>query len=54
MFRELAREWHPKHSYEEIAGKVELFFRRYAINRHKATIATPAYHANTYSTFFFI
>ena len=54
MFRELAREWHPEHSYDEIARKVELFFRRYAINRHKATVATPAYHANTYSMYFFL
>jgi len=28
---------------------VELFFTRYARNRHKATVSTPAYHANNYS-----
>ncbi len=25
------------------------FFRCYAINRHKATVSTPAYHAEMYS-----
>uniref|UniRef100_A0A914H0I0 Glutamine-dependent NAD(+) synthetase n=1 Tax=Globodera rostochiensis TaxID=31243 RepID=A0A914H0I0_GLORO len=49
MFQELVHKWHPEHSYDEIADKVRIFFRRYAVNRHKATIATPAYHANTYS-----
>ena len=25
------------------------FFRMYAINRHKATVVTPSYHAESYS-----
>merc|ERR1719367_1065462 len=34
---------------EETAKKVKLFFRFYAINRHKMTVITPAYHAESYS-----
>lgn len=33
----------------EVADKVKRFFRHYAINRHKATVLTPAYHAEAYS-----
>lgn len=33
----------------QIADKVMRFFRFYAINRHKATVLTPAYHAEIYS-----
>jgi len=49
MFQELIKIWYPVYTYEEIADKVKLFYNRYAINRHKATVSTPAYHANTYS-----
>jgi NAD+ synthase (glutamine-hydrolysing) len=34
---------------EEVADKVKRFFRFYAINRHKMTVLTPAYHAENYS-----
>ena len=34
---------------EEVANKVKLFFRFYSINRHKMTVLTPSYHAETYS-----
>jgi NAD+ synthase (glutamine-hydrolysing) len=34
---------------EEVANKVKLFFRYYSINRHKMTVLTPSYHAETYS-----
>jgi NAD+ synthase (glutamine-hydrolysing) len=34
---------------EEVAAKVKLFFRFYSINRHKMTVLTPSYHAETYS-----
>ena len=34
---------------QEVAQKVKLFFRFYSINRHKMTVLTPAYHAETYS-----
>jgi hypothetical protein len=33
----------------QIAEKVKLFFQLYAINRHKMTVLTPAYHAESYS-----
>lgn len=33
----------------QVAEKVKLFFRFYSVNRHKMTILTPAYHAETYS-----
>lgn len=29
--------------------QVKAFFRFYAINRHKATVLTPSYHAESYS-----
>ena len=34
---------------EDVATKVKLFFRFYSINRHKMTVLTPSYHAETYS-----
>jgi len=33
----------------EVAEKVKRFFHFYAVNRHKATVLTPAYHAESYS-----
>lgn len=48
MFEKLAAEWShlpPR----EVAEKVKRFFYYYAINRHKATVLTPAYHAESYS-----
>jgi hypothetical protein len=35
--------------FVQIAEKVKLFFQLYAINRHKMTVLTPAYHAESYS-----
>jgi NAD+ synthase (glutamine-hydrolysing) len=32
-----------------VADKVKTFFTHYAINRHKMTTLTPAYHAESYS-----
>jgi len=32
-----------------VAARVKAFFRFYALNRHKATTLTPAYHAESYS-----
>lgn len=32
-----------------LSDKVKLFFKAYAINRHKATVLPPAYHAEVYS-----
>ncbi|KAK6030214.1 hypothetical protein OSTOST_03659 [Ostertagia ostertagi] len=48
-FLALCSIWYPKYSYEEIESKVKNFFWRYRVNRHKATVATPAYYANWYS-----
>ncbi|MEM8861161.1 MAG: NAD(+) synthase [Chloroflexota bacterium] len=48
MFENLVYEW----DYlppEEVARKVKHFFRYYAINRHKMTVLTPSYHAESYS-----
>ena len=48
MFEKLVQEWDhlpPR----EVAEKVKRFFRYYAINRHKMTTLTPAYHAESYS-----
>lgn len=48
MYENLIYEW----DYlppEEVAKKVKHFFRYYAINRHKMTVLTPSYHAESYS-----
>ncbi len=48
MFEKLAVEWNhlpPR----EVAEKVKRFFYYYSINRHKATVLTPSYHAESYS-----
>lgn len=52
MFVKLYHEWsQPPFSYtpEVIADKVKRFWFFYAINRHKMTTMTPAYHAEQYS-----
>uniref|UniRef100_A0A0N5C0S3 Glutamine-dependent NAD(+) synthetase n=1 Tax=Strongyloides papillosus TaxID=174720 RepID=A0A0N5C0S3_STREA len=49
MFLKLSHLWGKKMSQEEVANKVKLFYRRYAINRHKCTVLTPSYHVTTYS-----
>lgn len=50
MFRALQGQWRAKQcSAAEIAAKVKHFFKYYAINRHKATTLTPAYHCEAYS-----
>ena len=36
-------------SATEVAEKVKRFWGHYARNRHKATVLTPAYHAEDYS-----
>ena len=47
MFTKLLSEW--KMTPSLIAEKVKIFFRKYAINRHKMTVVAPAYHAEGYS-----
>uniref|UniRef100_A0A0K0FVE4 Glutamine-dependent NAD(+) synthetase n=1 Tax=Strongyloides venezuelensis TaxID=75913 RepID=A0A0K0FVE4_STRVS len=49
MFLKLSHLWGKKMSQEEVADKVKLFYKRYAINRHKCTVLTPSYHVTTYS-----
>jgi NAD+ synthase (glutamine-hydrolysing) len=48
MFEKLTWEWNHLPA-REVAAKVKRFFTYYAINRHKATVLTPAYHAESYS-----
>lgn len=48
MFEKLLFEWEHL-SPEEVAVKVKRFFYYYAINRHKMTVLTPSYHAESYS-----
>lgn len=49
MFCKLLHLSSTRHSPEEIAEKVKLFFQLYSINRHKMTVLTPSYHAESYS-----
>ncbi|KAJ6261440.1 hypothetical protein Dda_4110 [Drechslerella dactyloides] len=49
MFTKLLHQWYPRLSPSEIATKTKNFFWYYAINRHKQTTLTPAYHAEQYS-----
>lgn len=48
MFQRLLGIWNHL-APAEIASKVKHFFLCYAKNRHKSTILTPSYHAETYS-----
>ena len=48
MFLKLLPAW-PHLNAREIGEKVKLFFKFYAMNRHKMTTLTPAYHAESYS-----
>ncbi|XP_059618626.1 glutamine-dependent NAD(+) synthetase [Phlebotomus argentipes] len=49
MFCKLVATWGHACTPNEVAEKVKHFFRCYAINRHKMTVLTPAYHAESYS-----
>ncbi|ELT96786.1 hypothetical protein CAPTEDRAFT_205115 [Capitella teleta] len=48
MFCKLVGLWRNTSSPAEVAVKVKHFFRSYSINRHKMTVLTPSYHAETY------
>jgi NAD+ synthase (glutamine-hydrolysing) len=48
MFERLLITWQDRFTPREIAVKVKRFFTYYAINRHKATVLTPSYHAEIY------
>ncbi|KAL0928967.1 hypothetical protein M5K25_000905 [Dendrobium thyrsiflorum] len=49
MFQNLCYKWYGKFSPSEVAEKVKHFFKYYSINRHKMTVLTPSYHAESYS-----
>ncbi|KAI3928492.1 hypothetical protein MKW98_024093 [Papaver atlanticum] len=49
MFQDLCHKWGDRLSLMEIANKVKYFFKCYSINRHKMTVLTPSYHAESYS-----
>jgi len=48
MFSRLTTIWYDK-SKQEIYEKIKIFYKRYAINRHKMTTITPALHCQSYS-----
>ncbi|XP_021864620.2 glutamine-dependent NAD(+) synthetase [Spinacia oleracea] len=49
MFTDLCFKWGSILTPSEIAEKVKFFFKYYSINRHKMTVLTPSYHAESYS-----
>ncbi|KAE8710764.1 hypothetical protein F3Y22_tig00110319pilonHSYRG00290 [Hibiscus syriacus] len=49
MFKNLCYKWGATLSPTEVADKVKHFFKYYSINRHKMTVLTPSYHAESYS-----
>ena len=49
VFSSLAPRWQDKYTPKETAEKIKHFFRAYSMNRHKATVLTPSYHAEDYS-----
>ncbi|KAF3623511.1 Glutamine-dependent NAD(+) synthetase [Capsicum annuum] len=49
MFKNLCYKWGTKLTPAEVADKVKYFFKYYSINRHKMTVLTPSYHAESYS-----
>lgn len=48
MFCKLIHLWQDL-TPAQVAEKVKFFFRYYSVNRHKMTVLTPSYHAETYS-----
>uniref|UniRef100_A0A8C4PYX8 Glutamine-dependent NAD(+) synthetase n=1 Tax=Eptatretus burgeri TaxID=7764 RepID=A0A8C4PYX8_EPTBU len=49
MFLKLVHKWGYLLLPSQVAQKVQHLFRMYALNRHKMTTLTPAYHAEAYS-----
>ncbi|CAG9861119.1 unnamed protein product [Phyllotreta striolata] len=49
MYCKLVQTWSSTYTPKQVAEKVKHFFRCYAINRHKMTVVTPSYHAESYS-----
>ncbi|MCJ1447106.1 MAG: glutamine-dependent NAD(+) synthetase [Stictis urceolatum] len=49
MYLKLLNKWGDRLSPREIYEKTRRFFYYYSINRHKMTVLTPSYHAESYS-----
>lgn len=49
MFQNLCYKWGGRLTPSQVADKVKYFFKYYSINRHKMTVMTPSYHAESYS-----
>uniref|UniRef100_A0A383W8A4 Glutamine-dependent NAD(+) synthetase n=1 Tax=Tetradesmus obliquus TaxID=3088 RepID=A0A383W8A4_TETOB len=49
MFRQACSLWRERYTPQQVGWGVKHFFKFYAINRHKATVLTPSYHAESYS-----
>ncbi|XP_047341843.1 glutamine-dependent NAD(+) synthetase isoform X2 [Impatiens glandulifera] len=49
MFKNLCFKWGSRLSPAEVSEKVKHFYKYYSINRHKMTVLTPSYHAESYS-----
>lgn len=49
MWTRLVSEWKDDYTPRQVYEKVRRFYYYYAINRHKMTTITPAYHAEAYS-----
>ncbi|XP_010676846.1 glutamine-dependent NAD(+) synthetase-like [Beta vulgaris subsp. vulgaris] len=49
MFKNLCHMWGSNLTPLQIGEKVKYFFKYYSINRHKMTVLTPSYHAESYS-----
>lgn len=49
MFERLVIKWDHL-SPEQVSEKVKRFFRAYSTARHKMTVLTPSYHAESYGT----
>jgi len=47
MFERLLFDW-PHANPRDVAKKVKTFFTHYSMNRHKATVLPPLYHAENY------
>ncbi|KAI0183264.1 NAD+ synthase [Xylaria flabelliformis] len=48
-YLQLLGSWKGKWTPQQIAEKTMIFFRNYAINRHKAVILTPSVHLSAYN-----
>ena len=49
MFERVVIKWQHM-TPVQVADKVKRFFKAYSTSRHKSTVLTPAYHAESYGT----